>query len=123
MDTWRFFGQELKAQREAKSLTQGEPGDLVFASRGHFGQFEQGIRKPQLDVSGRIDEVLQTGGIFERTCRRIINASPYASYFEATAESEAVATKIYELAPTLVPGGEGAGPDRRSASLALHYSR
>ncbi|MET9379295.1 helix-turn-helix transcriptional regulator [Streptomyces sp. NPDC002992] len=104
LDTWRFFGQELKAQREAKGMTQGELGERVFVSGGYIGQFEQGIRKPQLDVARRIDEVLQTGGFFERTWRRLINASPYASYFEAAAELEAVATKICEFESTAVPG-------------------
>lgn len=104
LDTWRFFGQELKAQREEKGMTQGELGERVFVSGGYIGQFEQGIRKPQLDVARRIDEVLQTGGFFERTCRRLINASPYASYFEPVVELEALATKICEFAPTVMPG-------------------
>lgn len=70
----------------------------------YIGLFEQGARKPQLDVAKRIDEVLQTGGIFERTCLKLINASPYASYFHEVAELEAVATKLCEFAPTVVPG-------------------
>ncbi|WP_137989399.1 helix-turn-helix domain-containing protein [Streptomyces vilmorinianum] len=104
LDTWRFFGQELKAQREAKGITQGELGERVFVSGGYIGQFEQGIRKPQLDVAQRIDDVLQTGGFFERTCRRLINASPYASYFEPVVELESLATKICEFAPTVMAG-------------------
>ncbi|MEU6877120.1 helix-turn-helix transcriptional regulator [Streptomyces sp. NPDC046712] len=119
-DTWRFFGQELKAQREAKGLTQGELGDRVFVSGGYIGQFEQGIRKPQLDVAQRIDDVLQTGGIFERTCRKLINASPYASYFEPVVELEAVATKICEFAPAVMPGLLQTAEYARAVTLAAN---
>jgi transcriptional regulator with XRE-family HTH domain len=117
---WRFFGQELKAQREAKGMTQGELGERVFVSGGYIGQFEQGIRKPQLDVARRIDEVLQTGGFFERPCRRLINASPYASYFEPVVELEALATKICEFAPTVMPGLLQTAEYARAVTLAAN---
>ena len=103
-DVWVFFGELLKEHREAAGLSQSELGRLVFVSGAYIGLFEQGIRKPQLDVARRIDEVLQTGGIFERTCRQLIDNTPYASYFHEVAELESVATKICEFAPTVVPG-------------------
>lgn len=62
-DSWVFFGEVLKEHREAAGLTQEEPGGRVFVSGAYIGLFEQGIRKPQLDVAMRIYEVLQTGGI------------------------------------------------------------
>ncbi|WP_240138107.1 helix-turn-helix domain-containing protein [Streptomyces sp. MUM 178J] len=101
---WEFFGAELKRRREAAGLTQSELGTRVFVSGGYIGQFEQAIRKPQLDVAQRIDEVLQTDGIFERMWRKLIDKSPYATYFAAAAELEALATKICDFAPTLIPG-------------------
>ncbi|MEU0401725.1 Scr1 family TA system antitoxin-like transcriptional regulator [Streptomyces sp. NPDC006197] len=107
-DAWAFFGEVLKERREAAGLTQGELGARVFVSGAYIGLFEQGIRKPQPDVANRIDEVLQTGGIFERTWRQLINKSPYASYFSEVAELEAVATKLCEFAPTVVPRTTGA---------------
>lgn len=103
-DAWEFFGELLKERREAAGLSRNELGGLVFVSGSYIGLFEQGIRKPQLDVAQRIDTTLQTGGIFERTCRKLIDGSPYAEYFHAVAELEAVATKICEFAPTVVPG-------------------
>ncbi|MEV6328882.1 helix-turn-helix transcriptional regulator [Streptomyces sp. NPDC051909] len=103
-EVWVFFGELLKERRETAGLSRNELGARVFVSGTYIGLFEQGVRKPQLDVAQRIDEVLQTGGIFERTCRDLINASPYASYFYEVAELEAVATKICEFAPTVVPG-------------------
>lgn len=78
---WEFFGAELKRRREDAALTQVELGARVFVSGGYIGQFEQAIRKPQLDVAQRIDEVLQTDGIFERLCRKLIDDPRYADYF------------------------------------------
>ncbi|MGW4161646.1 helix-turn-helix domain-containing protein [Streptomyces sp. NPDC004788] len=102
--TWEFFGELLRERREAARISRDDLGARVFVSGTYIGLFEQGVRKPQLDVAKRIDEVLQTGGIFERTCLKLINASPYASYFHEVAELETVATKICEFAPTVVPG-------------------
>ncbi|MFF7139671.1 MULTISPECIES: helix-turn-helix domain-containing protein [Streptomyces] len=101
---WEFFGAELKRRREDQGLTQVELGTRVFVSGGYIGQFEQAIRKPQLDVAQRIDEVLGTSGFFERTWRKLIDDTRYADYFAAVVELERTATKICEFAPTLVPG-------------------
>ncbi|MFF0423436.1 Scr1 family TA system antitoxin-like transcriptional regulator [Streptomyces sp. NPDC004520] len=103
-EPWEFFGEILKERREEAGLTQNELGRRVFVSGAYIGLFEQGIRKPQLDVAVRIDEVLQTGSFFERTVRKLIDTSPYAPYFAEVAELERVATKICEFAPTVVPG-------------------
>lgn len=73
-------------------------------SGAYIGQFEQAIRKPQLDISQRIDQILQTDGIFERLCRKLINDKRYADYFARVLEFERTATKICEFAPTVVPG-------------------
>lgn len=101
---WEFFGAELKRLREDAGITQAALGASVFVSGGYIGQFEQAIRKPQLDVAQRIDETLQTGGFFERMCRKLINDRRYADYFAPVAELEQLAMKICEFAPTVVPG-------------------
>ncbi|MFI7098798.1 helix-turn-helix domain-containing protein [Streptomyces sp. NPDC050161] len=101
---WEFFGAELKRRRENASLTQDALGALVFVSGGYIGQFEQAIRKPQLDVAIRIDEVLQTEGFFERTWRQLIDDKRYADYFTAAADLERLATKICEFESMVVPG-------------------
>ncbi|MFB7451627.1 Scr1 family TA system antitoxin-like transcriptional regulator [Streptomyces sp. NPDC056194] len=119
-DAWEFFGELLKERREEAGLSQGELGRRVFVSGAYISLFEQGIRKPQLDVAKRIDEVLQTGGIFERTWRKLINKSPYASYFSAVAELEAVATRICEFAPAVVPGLLQTAEYARAVTVAMH---
>ncbi|MEV5338290.1 helix-turn-helix transcriptional regulator [Streptomyces sp. NPDC052676] len=101
---WEFFGAELRRRREEAGMTQVELGARVFVSGAYIGQFEQAIRKPQLDIAQRIDEVLQTDGIFERLCRKLINDRRYAEYFAEVVELERFATKICTFAPTLVPG-------------------
>ncbi|TXC99113.1 helix-turn-helix transcriptional regulator [Streptomyces sp. ISID311] len=101
---WEFWGTELKRRRKDAGLTQEALGGMVFVSGCYIGQFEQAIRKPQLDVAIRIDGVLQTDGFFERMWRRLIGASPFESYFAAVAELEALATKICEFESLLIPG-------------------
>ncbi|MER7487291.1 helix-turn-helix transcriptional regulator [Streptomyces sp. NPDC126497] len=101
---WEFFGAELKRRREDAGLTQVELGTRVFVSGGYIGQFEQAIRKPQLDVAQRIDDALQTDGIFERMWRKLIKDQSYTEYFAHAAELERLATEICEYAPAVVPG-------------------
>ncbi|WP_121747353.1 helix-turn-helix transcriptional regulator [Streptomyces sp. E2N166] len=101
---WEFFGTELKRRREDAGITQVELGARVFVSGGYIGQFEQAIRKPQLDVAQRIDETLQTDGFFERLWRKLIKEQRFAEYFAHAAELERLATGICEWAPAVVPG-------------------
>ncbi|MFF1709093.1 Scr1 family TA system antitoxin-like transcriptional regulator [Streptomyces sp. NPDC058268] len=101
---WEFFGAELKRRREDAGLTQVGLGERVFVSGGYIGLFEQAIRKPQLDVAQRLDEVLHTDGIFERMCRKLIKDQPYTEYFAHVVELERLATKLCEFEPVLIPG-------------------
>ncbi|WP_431991161.1 helix-turn-helix domain-containing protein [Streptomyces albogriseolus] len=117
---WEFFGAELKRRREEAGFTQVELGMRVFVSGGYIGQFEQAIRKPQLDVAQRIDEALQTDGIFERLCRKLIDDRRYADYFAKAAELETLATGICEFAPALVPGLLQTTAYARAVTLAMN---
>ncbi|WP_328452690.1 helix-turn-helix transcriptional regulator [Streptomyces sp. NBC_00386] len=101
---WEFFGSELKRRREGAGFTQAELGARVFVSGGYIGQFEQAIRKPQLDVAQRIDTLLSSDGFFERMWHKLIDDKRYAGYFAAVVELERTATRIAEFAPALVPG-------------------
>ncbi|WP_406353676.1 helix-turn-helix transcriptional regulator [Streptomyces sp. NBC_01635] len=116
---WEFFGTELRRRREESGFTQVELGARVFVSGGYIGQFEQAIRKPQLDVAQRIDETLQTDGIFERLCRKLIDDRRYADYFAKAAELETLATKICEFAPALIPGLLQTPAYARAVTLAM----
>lgn len=117
---WEFFGAELKRRREDAGLTQSALGVQVFVSGAYIGQFEQAIRKPQLDVAQRIDEVLQSDGIFGRMCRKLIDDKRYADYFATVVELEALATRICEFAPTLIPGLLQTAAYARAVTLAAN---
>ncbi|RLU86922.1 transcriptional regulator [Streptomyces griseocarneus] len=101
---WEFFGAELKRRREAAGFTQERLGARVFCSGSYIGQFEQGIRKPQLEIAQRIDAALGTDGFFERMCKELIDSSPYQHYFAEAAYLEGLAETICEYAPVFVPG-------------------
>ncbi|NEB80095.1 helix-turn-helix domain-containing protein [Streptomyces sp. SID14478] len=116
----KFFGLELRRRREDAGLTQVELGLRVFVSGGDIGQFEQAIRKPQLDVAQRIDDVLQSDGIFERTWRKLIADHRYADYFAEVAELERLASRICEFAPTVVPGLLRTASYAEAATVAAH---
>ncbi|PTM99179.1 helix-turn-helix transcriptional regulator [Streptomyces spinosirectus] len=117
---WEFFGTELKRQREDAGLTQAELGARVFVSGAYIGQFEQAIRKPQLDIASRIDGILQTDGIFGRLCRKLIDDPRYADYFAKAAELERLAASICEFAPALVPGLLQTAEYARAVTLAMN---
>ncbi|MGP8301876.1 helix-turn-helix domain-containing protein [Streptomyces inhibens] len=101
---WEFWGSELKSRREGAGLTQEELSQQLFVSRALISRFESAERQPRLDTAIQIDEVLQTDGFFERLCRKLLEASPYTSYFAPVAELERLATKICEFEPMIVPG-------------------
>ncbi|MEW1923842.1 helix-turn-helix transcriptional regulator [Streptomyces sp. NPDC088360] len=115
---WEFFGAELKRRREDAGLTQSALGLQVFVSGAYIGQFEQAIRKPQLDVAQRIDEVLQSDGIFERMCRKLIRDQPYTAHFAHAVELERLATKLCEFEPALIPGLLQTPPYARALFMA-----
>ncbi|WP_328921867.1 helix-turn-helix domain-containing protein [Streptomyces griseoaurantiacus] len=127
---WEFFGTELKRRREDAGLTQAEPGLRVFVSGGYIGQFEQAIRKPQLDVAQRIDGVLRSDGIFERLCRKLIDDPRYAEYFARAAEDDAPPTAYTEAVysgnllddPAVVKRSRAAYDQIRAAALSPEAS-
>ncbi|MGD3106431.1 helix-turn-helix domain-containing protein [Streptomyces sp. YGL11-2] len=118
MAAWEHWGAELKYRRELAGLTQNELGRRVFVSGGYIGQFEQAIRRPQLDVATRIDEVLQTDGFFERAWRKLIDDKRYPDYFAAVAELERLAARICDCEPMIVPGLLQTAPYARAVMRA-----
>ncbi|MFC3577719.1 helix-turn-helix domain-containing protein [Streptomyces yaanensis] len=99
-----FYGAELRRRREDAGLTQGGLGELVYCSGPYIGQIEIAIRRPQLDLSERIDTVLKADGFFRRLCKAILKASKFADYFAAVAELERRAKTICDFATMVVPG-------------------
>ncbi|GHH54293.1 helix-turn-helix domain-containing protein [Streptomyces candidus] len=97
------YGDELKARREQAGLTQAELAALAFMTHTHIAHIEAGRRIPSLSDARRLDDALQTGGVFVRFLpdakRRKV-----AKHFEAARELESQASMIREFGLTLIPG-------------------
>ncbi|MER6052994.1 helix-turn-helix transcriptional regulator [Streptomyces sp. NPDC001793] len=117
---WEYWGTELKRHRENAALTQEMLGEKVFVSGGYIGQFEQAIRRPQLDVAIRIDQVLQTDGFFERAWRKLIDDQRYADYFAKVVQLEPLATRICDFESMVVPGLLQTGAYARAITVAAN---
>lgn len=102
-DPRAFYGSELRRLREAARLSQEQVGERVFCSATYIGQFENATRRPQLEMSKQLDEVLGSGEHLQRLCR-LARTSKVADYFADAAELERLAKTICEYAPVLVPG-------------------
>lgn len=98
-----LLGAELRHARERKGLSQEALGLKLFVSGTFVGQLEAGTRRLRPDMARMIDEVLGTGGFFERNCEAA-NKSRYPEHFAEAAEAEAQATAIRQYAPLLIPG-------------------
>ncbi|ROR42527.1 helix-turn-helix domain-containing protein [Kitasatospora cineracea] len=98
-----FYGAEVRRLREEKGLSQSGLGELVFCSGAYIGQIEVAVRKPQADLSARLDAVLETGGHFTRLYFMVARTR-HAAHFARAAELEAQAETISHYAPTLVTG-------------------
>ncbi|MEH0545134.1 helix-turn-helix transcriptional regulator [Streptomyces sp. B21-105] len=98
-----LLGAELRHARERGGLSQSDLGEPLFVSGSFIGQLEAGTRRMQLEYAVQIDEILGTGGFFERNCRALAK-SKYPDHFAEAAEAEAIATGIKQYAQLLIPG-------------------
>lgn len=99
-----FYGAELRRVREAAGFSQERLGERVFCSGAYIGQIESAVRRPQLDLSQRMDAVLGTDGCLERVCRMVLKTTRHAEYFAEVAELMATAAAISQFSSQLVPG-------------------
>ncbi|MCT7351557.1 helix-turn-helix transcriptional regulator [Streptomyces sp. 15-116A] len=98
-----LLGAELRHAREKAGLSQEELGQRLFVSGSFIGQLEAGTRRMQPEYAKMLDEVLGTGGFFERNCGAAAK-SKYEEHFAEAMEAEAQATAIRQYAPLLIPG-------------------
>ncbi|MBB5119120.1 DNA-binding protein [Streptomyces eurocidicus] len=121
-DPRAFYGAELRRLREAAGLTQEQLGHRVFCSGSYIGQFEVAIRRPQLELSQLLDDVLDSGEHLQRLCRLARN-SKVADYFADAADLEQRARLISEYVPMCVPGFlQTEAYARAVTSAALRFS-
>lgn len=99
-----FYGAELRRVRERAGYSQDRLGECVFCSGAYIGQIEAATRRPQLDLSQRMDAVLETGGHLERLCRMVLKTTKHAEYFAHVAALMMQADAICQFAAQILPG-------------------
>ncbi|MGQ4422081.1 helix-turn-helix domain-containing protein, partial [Streptomyces violaceoruber] len=85
-----YYGWELRRQREAHGLKQGQLGDIIFCTGSLVGQIETTKKVPTRDFSERVDAALGTDGLFSRLIGLVLR-SQLPTWFQPYAEMEAKA--------------------------------
>nr|WP_239074021.1 helix-turn-helix transcriptional regulator [Streptomyces sp. SID10853] len=98
-----YFGWELRRQREANSLKQGQLGDIIFCTGSLIGQIETTKKIPTRDFAERVDAALGTDGVFSRLVGLVLR-SQLPTWFQPYAEMEARAAYISTYQAQLVYG-------------------
>ncbi|MFJ9567906.1 Scr1 family TA system antitoxin-like transcriptional regulator [Streptomyces fuscichromogenes] len=98
-----YYGWELRRQREAHGLSQGQLGDIIFCTGSLVGQIETTKKVPTRDFSERVDAALGTDGVFSRLVGLVLR-SQLPTWFQPYAEMEAKATYISTYQAQLVYG-------------------
>ncbi|WP_406727705.1 helix-turn-helix transcriptional regulator [Streptomyces sp. GD-15H] len=98
-----YYGWELRRQREAHGLKQGQLGEIIFCTGSLIGQIETTKKVPTRDFSERVDAALGTDGIFSRLIGLVLR-SQLPTWFQPHAEMEARATYLSTYQAQLVYG-------------------
>ncbi len=98
-----YYGWELRRQREAHGLRQGQLGEIIFCTGSLIGQIETTKKVPTRDFSERLDAALGTDGVFSRLVGLVLR-SQLPTWFQPYAEMEARATYISTYQAQLVYG-------------------
>ncbi|MFI6285380.1 Scr1 family TA system antitoxin-like transcriptional regulator [Streptomyces sp. NPDC051018] len=97
------YGAELRRRRIEAGLTQATLSERAFMTRTHIAHIEAGRRTPSLEDARRLDQVLETGGVFVAFWPTL-NQRPVAVHFEAARQFEQQASAIREYGGLLIPG-------------------
>ncbi|MEU3900017.1 helix-turn-helix transcriptional regulator [Streptomyces sp. NPDC045251] len=98
-----YYGYELRRQREANGLKQGQLGEIIFCTGSLIGQIETTKKVPTRDFSERVDAALGTDGLFSRLIGLVLR-SQLPTWFQPYAEMEAKAAYISTYQAQLVYG-------------------
>ncbi|MFD5493637.1 helix-turn-helix transcriptional regulator [Streptomyces sp. NPDC001812] len=98
-----YYGWELRRQREAHGLKQGQLGEIIFCTGSLIGQIETTKKIPTRDFSERVDAALGTDGLFSRLIGLVLR-SQLPSWFQPHAEMEARAAYLSTYQAQLVYG-------------------
>ncbi|MFF8030707.1 helix-turn-helix domain-containing protein [Streptomyces sp. NPDC016626] len=98
-----YYGWELRRQREAHGLRQGQLGEIIFCTGSLIGQIETTKKVPTRDFSERVDAALGTDGLFSRLIGLVLR-SQLPTWFQPYAEMEAKAAYISTYQAQVVYG-------------------
>ncbi|MFC9861428.1 MULTISPECIES: helix-turn-helix domain-containing protein [unclassified Streptomyces] len=98
-----YYGWELRRQREAAGLRQGQLGALIFCTGSLIGQIETTKKVPTRDFSERLDAALGTDGVFSRLIGLVLR-SQLPTWFQPYADMEAKAAYISTYQAQVVYG-------------------
>ncbi|MER6148907.1 helix-turn-helix domain-containing protein [Streptomyces hirsutus] len=98
-----YYGWELRRQREAHGLKQGQLGEIIFCTGSLIGQIETTRKIPTRDFSERVDAALGTDGTFSRLIGLVLR-SQLPTWFQPYAEMEAKASYISTYQAQVVYG-------------------
>lgn len=98
-----YYGWELRRQREAHGLKQGQLGEIIFCTGSLIGQIETTRKIPTRDFSERVDAALGTDGLFSRLIGLVLR-SQLPTWFQPYAEMEAKAAYISTYQAQVVYG-------------------
>jgi transcriptional regulator with XRE-family HTH domain len=101
--TLTFLREQLRRARQARGLSQEELGKLLNYSSSQVSAVETGERPVPADYLARVDQVLDTGGLFTAMLELIrFHAAPDWFRPWEEIEREAIALRWYD--PTVIPG-------------------
>ncbi|MEV4759671.1 helix-turn-helix transcriptional regulator [Micromonospora sp. NPDC049559] len=103
MTPYEFFLRELRRRREGARLTQEELGKRINFSGSHVSAVELGNRPPKDDFLEAVDLAFDTGELFRRMWKDLIeDAAP--AWLREWIEIERRATLLRWFEPTFLPG-------------------
>ncbi|RKN44428.1 helix-turn-helix domain-containing protein [Micromonospora endolithica] len=101
--TLGFLRDQLRRARQTRGLSQEELGRLINYSSSAVSAVELGHHHLNPDYLGRVDTVLETGGLFVSLLELIrLHAAP--DWFRPWEEVEREATALRWYDPTVIPG-------------------
>ncbi|MFC8718567.1 Scr1 family TA system antitoxin-like transcriptional regulator [Kitasatospora sp. NPDC057198] len=98
-----LFGAELRRIRVEAKLSQDSLGEVLGYTGSLVGQIETAKRMPSAEFAERVDDALETGGLFGRLWPHVTRG-PYPSYFRTYASLEVKASELLEYGGFLIPG-------------------
>lgn len=99
-----FLGDELRVRREALGMSQVDLADALFVSRALVGHMESGARRMKSSVAVQVDQIFETGELFQRLAAAAVLKAGHPAYFADAVEAEQSAETISHYSPMLVHG-------------------